>query len=837
MNIGKFGFIFSFLWFINFFSFSQAPRTYHAGELLLEIKKLQVIGSALYVAAHPDDENTAMIAYLGNDRLVRTGYLSLTRGDGGQNLIGAEQDNLLGLIRTQELLQARKIDGGEQMFTRADDFGFSKNAQESYEIWGKEAVLADVVWAIRKFRPDVIITRFPPNRDAGHGHHEASCLLALEAFNWANDPQKFPEQLKYVQPWQPKRIVWNSYSRGFRNQPPDTAKYVKAEIGSYNPLLGKSHLVIAAESRSMHKSQGFGSAKPHGSRTDFLTHFKGEVAENEILSGIDLTWKRLKGTEEISRVLQQAYQQFKPEKPDQIVPILLQAQKLINQFKTQDYETKFWLNLKSEQLKNIIGGCMGLWLEGNARDYAVAKGDSLEIYLEMAKNAETPMTIQSINVLSLKNGSLCLVDSLPKELKSGELFLTREKIVIPKNEDDTQPYWLRKPTVKGLFQVEPMGMIGLPENPAPIQVAFTVKIGEEVFVFNRPITYKWTKPDEGELYRNLEIMPEVMANLPEPVFMFADDKPQNIKITLKAGQTNAKGEVKLELPNNWKVEPTGQSFQLAKKEQELDLIFQITPPKNAQNGQLKVLLKTDRSPNFQLAQGIRRINYPHIPIQTLFPEASAKISKLEVKLSSNKNIGYIEGAGDDIPAHLRQLGYQVEMLKNGQIKGDLSKYEAIIVGIRAYNTEEWLKFAQDKLMEYVKNGGIIVVQYHTNQRLVSPNLGPYPFKIGRERVTVETAPVKFLNPQHPILNIPNKITEKDFEAWIQERGLYFAEDWDKNYQTILAANDPNEKELAGGLLYAEYGKGRFIYTGYAFFRQIPAGVEGAYRLLVNMISK
>lgn len=826
----------SFLIFASF-SWAQAPRTYHAGEILLELKKLNTVGSALYVAAHPDDENTALLAYFANERLVRAGYLSLTRGDGGQNLIGAEQDALLGLIRTQELLQARKTDGAEQMFTRADDFGFSKNAQESFEIWGKADMLADVVWAIRKFRPDVIVTRFPPTRDAGHGHHEASCLLALEAFEAAADPKKFPEQLKYVQTWQAKRIAWNSYSRGFRNLPPDSAKFVTVELGNFNPLLGKSNLVLAAESRSMHKSQGFGSSKPHGSRTDFLSHFKGEVASTDIFEGIDLSWNRLKGTEEIGKILKQAYEQYKPENPSAIVPLLLQANQLIIKHPKTDYETKHWLLNKQEHLKNIIGACLGLWLEANAREYSVAKGDSVDLSLEVVKNSDTDVKLEKIEIYSTVNQVLDLIDSLPKTLNRGQLLIERSKILIQKNELDTQPYWLRKPTKKGLFQVDKLDLIGLPENIAPIQVNFSLRIGNDLFVFNRPLVYKWTKPDEGELYRNFEITPEVMANLSESVFMFADNKAQNFKITLKAGQAKTKGEVKLALPQGWKVEPAISSFNLNRKEEEVDLNFLITPPQKTSNGQVEVMIKTERNPTFTLAQGIRRLTYPHIPIQTLFPEASAKISKLEVKLSGNLNIGYIEGAGDDIPQHLRQLGYQVTMLKNGQIKEDLSKYQAIIVGIRAYNTEDWLKFAQDKLMEYVKNGGTLLIQYHTNQRLVTQNLGPYPFTIGRERVTVEEAPIKFLKPEHPILNFPNKITEKDFEGWVQERGLYFAEKWDEQYQTVLASNDPKEKELAGGLLCADYGKGRFIYTGYAFFRQIPAGVEGAYRLLVNLITK
>lgn len=820
---------------------SYPPKSLHAGELQLALKKLNVLGSVLYIAAHPDDENTALIAWFANDRLMRTSYLSLTRGDGGQNLIGAEQSELMGFIRTHELIQARRTDGGEQYFTRANDFGFSKDAKESFEIWGKDKILADVVWTIRKLKPDVIITRFPPTREAGHGHHEASALLAMEAFKAAADPKMFPEQLKYVQTWQAKRLTWNVFSvrRGnFTNVPNDSSKTVKADIGSYNALLGKSHLVVAAESRSMHKSQGFGSAKARGNRIDYLQHMDGDLAQKDILDGLDISWKRIKVGEEIGKLLNEAYQKFEAEHPSKIVPILMKAYNLMLKYPKNDEFGNYWIDFKKEELQNIIAQCMGLWLEANASEYWASAGDSVQISIEAVKRSDIPLNLQKIAIRSLKNGIIASVDSLPKSLQNGNLFNPKIKTLIPANEAITQPYWLKESPEKGIFKISEADkhLLGTPENTAPLQVIFEIKLENQIFTFIRPVTYKWTKPDEGELYRSFEIIPEVMVNLDHENYLFASQEPKEIQITVKAGKANIKDELRIELPEGWRTEPKLQAFELRKKEEEKTLTFKIFPPQNPSKGALKVLLKSNSQNDNQTIRGIRKIDYLHIPQLLVYPTAEANVEKFDIKIN-DKNIAYIDGAGDEIPQYLRQIGYSVTLLTDKEMKEDLSKYSAVIVGIRAYNTEERLKFYQEKLMSYVQNGGILMVQYQTNFRLVTPQIGPYPFAIGRERVTVEEAPIKFLKPEHPILNYPNKITQKDFEGWVQERGLYFAQTWDKNYQTILGLNDPAEKELEGGLLYAEYGKGRFIYTGLSFFREIPAGVSGAYRFFVNLISK
>ncbi len=817
---------------------AQMPKTYHAGELQLALKKLNTLGSVLYIAAHPDDENTAMIAMLANDRLVRTAYLSLTRGDGGQNLIGPEQRELMGLIRTQELLQARKIDGGEQFFTRANDFGFSKNAQESFEIWGKEAVLADVVWIIRKYRPDVIINRFPPTREAGHGHHEASAILSIEAFEAAADPKRFPEQLNYVKPWQAKRLLWNCYSRragNFSNLPPDSGNFIKSELGTFNALLGKPHHVIAAESRSMHKSQGFGAAKPRGGRLDHLEHLAGVRAEEDLLEGIDLTWNRIKGGKEIGTLLQKAYQNFNPENPSTILPELLKALEKIKQNKTQDYESQHWLKFKEKELIGIIKQCAGVWLDANADEFSASAGDSVGLRIEVIQQLPSYTMLERVEVFYGEE-SLYVLDSLPKSLKTNQLFNPKFKVKLSNKAKITQPYWLEEEPAVGLFQVKDLHQIGMPENEAQFNAVFTLDLLGQKLQYTQPITYKWVKAEDQELYRHFEITPTLMVSPEEKILLFANGQTQTFKVSLKAGRKQLKGTLTPRMPEGWKISPSQYTFDITNKDQEEVISFSITPSAKAESVMMNFEIQLEGEANSQNGYGIQRIEYVHIPIQTVFPSSEIKLTKLDVQIAGKK-IGYIAGAGDDIPQNLRQIGYEVSLLDEKNIQENLAAFDAIVVGVRAYNTQDWLKYRHSKLMEYVEKGGVLITQYHTPWRMVVPQLGPYKFEISRDRVTVEEAPVKFLKPEHPLLNYPNKITEKDFEGWVQERGLYFADKFDEQYETIFSCHDPDEKPLEGALIAANFGKGRFIYTGFSFFRELPAGVTGAYRLFANLLAK
>jgi LmbE family N-acetylglucosaminyl deacetylase len=823
------------LFLITFFkesSDAQAIKPMSTGEILLNLKKLNVLGSALYVAAHPDDENTIMLSWLAKERKVRTSYLSITRGDGGQNLIGPEQAELMGLIRTNELLAARAIDGPEQYFTRANDFGFSKTTDETLQIWGKDAVLGDVVWRIRNLRPDIIVCRFPPDPRAGHGNHSASAVLAEEAFKLAGDPTKYPEQLKYVKPWQAKRVVWNTFNFGTvaQTQKPAEKDWIQVDIGGFNPLIGKSYNEIAAESRSQHKSQGFGVPRGRGARPEYFVHKFGDKADKDVFDGVDISWNRVKGGAAIQTILDGVLKSFNPDMPETIVPQLVKAYQLVEKL-----EDEYWKTQKKKELETLIIGCSGLYFEANPNDYAVAQGDKINVTTTFIKRSSLPMTIDKIKFVGLSRDT-----TMKTTLGNNELNRLTFGVQIPKNQALTQPYWLAEPKMgKGMYTVNDLTLNGLPTKPADLQAEFSFTIEGQSFTFSSPIIFKYTDETRGELYRTFEVRPEVTANISDKVYVFADTSPKTVEVTVKSQRGDLNGSIRLELPKGWHADPSTTIFKLANKYQEQKIIFKVSPTDitnaGAADGIMRAIVD---SPNGSSDKGLLTINYDHISPQTLFPKAEAKLVKLDIK-KKGTNIGYIAGAGDEVPAALKQIGYNVTMMGEKEFNEDLSKFDAIVVGVRAYNTEERLKFYQKKLIDYVQNGGNMVVQYQVNNQLQKLNeggLGPFPYKLSRERVTVEEAEIRFLKPEHPLLNAPNKITIKDFENWVQERGLYFSNEWDTQYEAILSANDPTEKPLDGGLLYAKYGKGNYIYTGYAFFRQLPAGVAGAYRLFANLIS-
>ncbi|WP_423146438.1 PIG-L family deacetylase [Rubrolithibacter danxiaensis] len=814
----KFRIVFLFLILIKSSTLkSQTATSLNAAEIKLKLQKLNTVGSVLYIAAHPDDENTRLLAYLANEKKVRTGYLSLTRGDGGQNLIGNEQAELLGLIRTQELLAARKTDGAEQFFTRANDFGFSKSADETFKIWDKEKILSDVIWVIRKFKPDVIITRFPEDARAGHGQHWASAVLAHEAFAAAADSKQFPEQLKYVQPWQTKRLLWNTYNFGGNNT--TSNDQLKQDVGNYNPLLGKGYGEIAAESRSNHKSQGFGSSKIRGRQIEFFAATAGEEAKNNLFEGIDLTWNRLKGADKIAGMIKTANQEFDMENPSasvkQLISILNEVEKL---------KDDYWKTQKEKELKELIAACSGLWFESYSADQSVGLGDKVKVSHQYIVRSDVPVQLKEI-----KTGQqVAKIESVlkPEEVQSAESEVTALKI--------TQPYWLAERHPLGSYTVKEQTLIGYPENPDPLTATYTFIIDGKPLSIDRAVVYKYTDPVQGEVYQPLVIAPPITASISEKALVFAENTPKRIAINLKAFSEGIDGTLKITVPEGWKVSPGTFKLHFTNKGEEDIKEISIVPDKNAVNGNLSLQIETDGE---IFKNGLRVIKHSHIPTQTLFPLAEAELINVDIKISG-KRIGYIAGAGDLVPESLKQIGYQVIMLsENSILNSDLSDYDAIIAGVRAYNVNNRLNYIQPKLMEYVKNGGTLLVQYNVNNGLATTNIGPYPFTITRNRVTDETAEVKFLNKDNPAFNYPNKITAKDFEGWVQERGLYFVADFDKNYTPLLSMKDAGEPENNGSLIVGKYGKGKFVYTSLAFFRQLPAGVPGAFRLFVNLLAK
>jgi LmbE family N-acetylglucosaminyl deacetylase len=802
---------------------AQAPPVRDAAALELALDQLQVVGSVLYLAAHPDDENTGLLTYFSKGRHLRTCYLSLTRGGGGQNRIGTERGDALAALRTQELLAARRLDGAEQYFGREVDFGYSKTADESLAIWGHDAALADVVWTIRKVRPDVIVTRFPATRGGTHGHHTASTLLALEAFRAAADPARFPEQLAWVKPWQATRMVWNSYR--IRNELHAMApgSYLSLEVGGYDPLLGKSYPELGAESRSQHRSQAFGTMAQRGSKTEIFEPLAGRPAKTDLFEDIDLTWKRVPGGERVEPLLAQARAAYRPGRPAEILPWLLKAKAELDRLPADPRILE-----KRSELLEAIRCAAGIWVEAVADRQAVAVGDPVSVTATILARNDSHAALTGYSLTPALAGRSKAV-ALPLNEPVHESF----EVTFPAGTLCSQPYWMQEGRTEGLHPGGTPEVAGLPEGPPALSVTF--HLTAQGVAFDLPVLVKYRFADQvlGERYQPLVVVPPVMVNFSQPVQVLADAGPRQISLVAVAGKREVAGKLKLQVTGGWRVEPAELPFALAKPGDEVRLTATLTPPAEPRTGTLTVLAETGgpAAP----ARGVVRIDYPHVPLQTLFPPAELKLVRLDLK-QGGRRIGYVMGAGDEIPAALRPLGYQVDLLTDADLAADLSGYDAIIVGIRAFNIRPALAQLNPRLLDYVAAGGTEIVLYSVDQGLVTHAVGPFPFRISNTRITDENAAMTFLAPDHPALNRPNRITQADFQGWVQERGTYFAEDWDARYVPIFSGRDPGELPSSGCLIVAKQGKGFFVYTGLTFFRQLPAGVPGAYRIFANLLA-
>ena len=820
----------AFLFFTFQTGWAQQPQKPNAVELYNQIQKLNFLGSVLYIAAHPDDENTRLIAYLSNDVKARTGYLSLTRGDGGQNLIGPELRELLGVIRTQELIEARKIDGGEQFFSRANDFGFSKNPDETLQIWDKDQVLSDVIWAIRKFQPDVIINRFD-HRSPGttHGHHTSSAMLSFEAFDKVNDASVFPNQLQYVTLWKPKRLYFNTswwfYGSKEKFDAADKSGMSNLKIGTYYPSIGKSNQEIAALSRSRHQSQGFGSTGTRGEEEEYLEFLKGDAPKdkNNLFEGIDTTWNRVKNGKPIGDILASVEKNFDFKNPSASIPELVKAYDLI-----QKLEDSHWKNIKSEEIKKIIAGCAGLYLEAVAEVQEATPGSTLNVKLEAINRS--PININWNTTTTFPNSmNTQEITPLPNN-KSISKTITLE---LPNNLNYTNAYWLNQSGTVGMYRVDDQQNIGKPDIIREVKVYFTLEINGVTIPFERNVVYKYNDDVKGEVYQPLDIVPVATSSIAEKVYIFNNDRSKTLTVKVKAGKDAVKGTVKLEVPQSWKVSPSEIPFAIDKKDQEVLAVFTVTPSEEAGEVAIKSIVTVDGQ---IYDQNKIDINYPHIYKQMVLKPAEAKGIRLKIK-TKNEKIAYIMGAGDEVPKSLAQMGYEVQILKPEEITSEkLQRFDVVMTGIRAYNVVNTLAFKQHILLDFVKNGKTMIVQYNTTDDLVTKDIAPFPLKISRDRVTEENAEVRFLAPKHSVLNYPNKITADDFKGWKQEQGLYYPNQWDSNFTPVLSANDKGEKPKDGALLIAKYGKGNYIYTGLSFFRELPEGVSGAFRLMANLIA-
>ncbi len=779
----------------------------------------------MYIAAHPDDENTRLLTYFSKEKLYRTGYLSLTRGDGGQNLIGEEQGVELGLIRTQELLAARRIDGAEQFFSRAFDFGFSKSPQETFTKWDREKILSDVVWVIRKFQPDVIVTRFPTTGEGGHGHHTASAMLGVEAFTAAADPKRFPEQLKFVQPWQAKRILWNTFNFGGNNT--TSADQFKLDAGAFNPVLGKSYGEIAAESRSQHKSQGFGVPRGRGEAMEFFRTLGGDAPVQDLHDGVNVSWsKAVNGAvlNEIQTLVNELAGTFDFSAPQKSSPRLAKLYSLLSRLP----ETNIWAQQKKKEVKELLAAANGLWMEAFTNTAAVAQGDSLLLTIALNNRLGQAIQLKAFNGGVLKNEIIRTPDStLPRNRN----VVFQHKIKVAPDAPLTQPYWLQEKMSEGYFNVSDQQMIGQPDvqPAATVDLLFSID-GVPVPFTNLPVRYKFNDQVRGELYEPFAILPPFTVETGETTTVLRPSKPWTQQFTYTAQRpldtVRIFGENSLVL--------AGGAMQKGER-RTFSGVFDRQASSKKSVSSLSFSMPYFAGPQRTAARRLHTIRYEHIPHINYFTEAENNFVLLDVKTEGRK-VGYIVGAGDKVPEALAQMGYEVTMLTEKEMeRTSLQQFDAVIAGVRSFNANDWMGRYYDKLMKYVEGGGNYIVQY-SQANNIRAKMGPYPFTVANRRITDETATVSFLLPQHPVLNFPNKITQDDFTGWKQERSLYHAEPFDSRYEALFRMNDPGEKPHDGSLLVTKYGKGFFTYTGVAFFRQLPAGVPGAYRLMANLIA-
>lgn len=822
--------LFAFICF-SLFSAIHSPLCSQSSssEIYKDIKKLGVLANVLYVGAHPDDENTRLISYFSNHVGAHTTYLSMTRGDGGQNLIGPEIREMLGVIRTQELLAARSVDGGNQMFTRANDFGYSKTPAETFNIWDRNEVLSDVVWAIRKVQPDVIINRF--NTDTSrpnHGHHTASAILSTEAFDLTADRNSFPEQLKYVQPWQPRRIYFNTSWWFYGSQDAfnkvDKSRMVSIDIGAFDQVTGESNSEIAGRSRSKHKSQGFGSAETRGESLDYMDLIKDSkgTVPKDVFEGIDITWTRVAGGAKIGDMVKHLESSFDFKSPSSSVPLLLDIYKSIKAL-----PDSYWRSIKLSETENLIKECLGLFIEVNADKYSVSPGTQLPANLEIANRSNVDVSLTSLKFIGADTAY-----TLNTPLKYNQVFLKGLKVKVP--DELSTPYWLAEPFKEGMYTVSDQQKRGQPYNKPPLSADFALNISGTPVQFNIPVIFKDVDPAKGEVHRPISITPPVAIKFDEDVIVFSLGKERTINITLSAIQDSVSGILQLKSPDkNWTITPQSIPWSFTKAGETNTFTCKITPPAEESNATLSPEITTG---GMTYHHKVTAIDYDHLPYLSIVRDASIKMKSIDLTIQP-RSIAYVEGAGDKVVEGLQQIGYSPDIIDPDNISTSLlSKYQVVILGVRAYNTVPALAYKNKILFDWVEKGGTLIVQYNNSYDLATNEIAPYPLTLSRDRVTEENSAVTILNPDLDVLNSPNKITQKDFEGWTQERGLYFPNKWDDHFTPLLEMKDTNENPTKGALLIAPYGEGHYVYSGISWFRHLPAGVSGSYRLLSNLIS-
>ncbi len=823
-------------------SAAQIPEDRGLSGLKQALDRLDIVSSVLHTGAHPDDENSSMLAWLSRGEGARTAYLSATRGEGGQNLLGTELFEALGVIRTEELLAARAFDRGRQFFTPNYEFGFSKTADETLEKWGESALVGDFVRVIRQFRPEVIISRWSGTPADGHGHHQAAGIATLEAFHAAADANRYPE---HGRPWQARKLYVST--RGGRDS--DAVGDVRINVGAYGAALGRSYHEVAMEGRSLHRTQSMGAARERGPRftsLDWIEQVGPGGPGDSIFEGTTHTLLDLAVLDPSLRSDLEALQsdietirgRVTLDDPAAILADVVRAIGRIQNLRsrTRVEHVDFLLGIQEGDFHEAASLAAGVSVEVLASDDAVVPGQEFDLIVAVTNNG--PFDFSTVHtVIDIPDGWQTVGIPAPVAVAAGERVEQPLRVAPHAQASFTEPYWLREPRTDDRFAWPDAEAATLPFEMPLMQAETEIEFGGGAFRILSHAEYVYVDDVFGERRSLVSVVPEVSVQLtPEgAVVPLTGAREKEFVVTLHNQEpTGGTARVSLTLPEGWSATPAMETVRFSRAGETVAVPFIVNVPARAGQFEVGASVELDGR-SYQ--RGYRVIAYPHIETRRIYADARSRVTVFPLETRAG-NVGYVAGAGDRVADSLRQLGIPVSFLTSDELsRGDLSVYDSIVLGIRAYAVREDLRAYNQRLLDYVESGGTVIVQYNTYQTL-EDGYAPYPFSINRphDRVTVEDAPVTFVEPDHPMLNFPNRITAADFEGWVQERGLYFMGDWDDRYTPILASNDPGEEPRLGGMMVAEAGSGRWVYTGYAFFRQLPAGVPGAYRLFSNMIS-
>jgi LmbE family N-acetylglucosaminyl deacetylase len=870
------------------------PEDQGAVHLYQLLTKLKTTARLMQVVAHPDDEDGGMMTLEARGHGASVLLFTVNRGEGGQNKFGAESSDELGILRTLELLQADKYYGVEQRFSRVVDFGFSKTAEETFNKWhGHDIALGDLVLAIRTYRPDVLTSRFSGTKRDGHGNHEASGILTQEAFRAAGDPNRFPEQIKAgLLPWQAKKLYLGNPPGMFGGGGvADDAYTVKMDIGEYSPLLGMSYTQFALEGLAHQTSQGTGGIRvPPGHRYTYYklldsTIPKPSAHEEDFFDGIDTSLPGLAarlGPEEskvpflkpalesLQKHVDEAIQLFSLQNPGASAPPLLAGReetvKLIKQVEDSQLspaakaELLTSLRTKQEQFQQAANEALGISFDVTVdqaggppppsyfprmeQTFTMAvPGQTFTITTRLYNRGKTAITPGEVRVNVPEGWTVAQITPAKPEgppLAAGDVSAVQFRITIPVDAKYTEPYFSRgDPEAETFYRINDPKSLTQPWPPYPVHAVAGFSAGESTSQTAAVAKIKFVDPALGQSERPLAVGPPLSIQLTNPVVVVpvGGVAKSQIEVSVRSNvEKPLHATLRLETPPGWKVEPESIAVDLDHDGDVNNYVFQIAP-RSLKEGRYEVTASAEYNGK-RYSEGFKVITRPDLDSFYAYRPATQNVQAVDVKLPANLKVGYIMGAGDEIPAVLRGVGVNVSLISAQELAaGDLSRYDTIVVGIRAYDVRTDVREHNRRLLDYVNRGGTLIVQY--NQSVGIFNDGrytPYPATLSSARVSVEEQPVAILEPAEHVFSYPNQITDKDFDGWVQERGLYFMGQWDAQYKPLLSSNDPGEPSQKGGMLMARYGKGIYIYSGYAFFRQLPAGVPGAIRLFVNLLS-